>query len=247
MPSETIASRKVIEELKQSIKIFLESEPEIRAFAEDISQIGEVAIFGGVPRDLSRNVHMRPEADVDLVVDCKPKDLEHYLITFQTKMNKFGGFRTQIGRRFCDVWAASQTWAVKHGHCNLDSFDDIANTTFFSCDQVLYNVNRDYIHATEAFLIWHERNVVSLNLPENPNHQGIAGRIVRILNDWEHAVDRNIVHFFTQTIEEQLRSQDFDALPDNWTDIYQQAKEFEVRSQDLVFFYRRQRHKADTL
>jgi len=235
MDPNRCASSDLMDKIRHSIRDFLASEPEVSAFGQDLARIGDVVVFGGVPRDLARGAEVRPEADVDLVVDCDHDELEHHLRHRQPSKNKFNGFRILIGQRSCDVWAAQETWAVKQGYRELRCLNDLALTTFFSCDQILYNLSKDYVHATDAFLKWHERQVVTLNLADNPNRDGIISRIVRILNEWEHAVDRDIVRFFTETIEHQLTAERRAALPEMWDSIYRQAKDFE-NQREAPFF-----------
>jgi len=229
------ASSDLTEKIRHRIRDFLASEPEVSAFGQDLSKIGEVAVFGGVPRDLARGTDVRPETDVDLVVDCAHDTLERHLRHRQPLKNKFNGFRILVGQRSCDVWAAQETWAVKQGYRELRCLNDLAMTTFFSCDQILYNISKDYVHATDAFLKWHAQQVVTLNLANNPNNDGIISRIVRILNEWEHAVDRDIVRFFTETIEHRLTAERQAALPEIWDIIYRQAKDFENRPNTPFF------------
>ncbi len=158
--------------------------PEIADLVGHLGQIGEVAIFGGMPRDIARAGAQAFASDVDLVVDTEPGRLAELFRGAPARRNRFGGFRID-GRRHCyDVWALSSTWAVEAGHVRATSLDDLVHTTFFNCDAVIYRCSADRMHHGKRFRAWLHDHVVDVNLENNPNPAGTVGRALRAVLDW---------------------------------------------------------------
>lgn len=169
--------------------------PEIVDLVGHLGQLGEVAIFGGMPRDIARAGASAFASDVDLVVDADPGRLSELLRCAPVRRNRFGGFRIDGRRHSYDVWALSSTWAVEAGHVRATSLDDLVHTTFFNCDAVIYRCTADRIHHGKRFQTWLHDRVVDVNLEKNPNPAGAVGRALRAVLEWDHAAGPRLVRY----------------------------------------------------
>ncbi|MEG9500291.1 MAG: hypothetical protein MIN69_00190 [Methylorubrum extorquens] len=161
--------------------------PEIADLIGHLGQLGEVAIFGGMPRDLAHGGADAFNSDVDLVVDTCEGRLAELLRDTPAKRNRFGGYRI-AGRRYdYDVWALPSTWAVRSGHVAAQHLPDLVRTTFFDCDAVVYLCGSHRVHHLKQDVALRRGDTIEINLEANPNPRGIVERTMRILLNGEYA------------------------------------------------------------
>lgn len=152
----------------------------VGAFIEELSQLGEVAIIGGMLRDLTLFGNREFSSDVDLVI--QPTNLREFDVlmgSLDAKINRFGGYSTVAGRWKVDIWPLERTWARVAGHRIVNRFDDLLDCTFFNWDAVLFHVNRKELIAKEHYFADLRERVLSINLEPNPNPLGNAVRALR--------------------------------------------------------------------
>jgi hypothetical protein len=205
MPPEahhSTAAAKISERLTR----FLEDNPIVESVAGEFCNLGDIAIFGGLVRDLARIEPEQFSSDIDLVVMCDSQALESAMRRFPHRRTKFGGYRFEQGSQIFDIWSAWDTWAVRHNHRSISTIDDIVTTTFFTCDQVIYKFDELELHYTERFVDWAENGRVALNLRDNPNLTGMVDRIVRMIFQWNLEIDRELADFTLNFIDAARRS-----------------------------------------
>ena len=172
-------------ELGRRIRAYLADEArggnEITDLIGHLGQAGEVAIFGGMPRDIAWGGAGAFGSDVDLVVDAAPGRLAELLRDGRAVRNRFGGYRIAGRRHSYDVWALPSTWAVRSGHVRATCLADLVHTTFFDRDAVLYLCGSHQVHHGPRFAAWLRDGMVDVNLEANPNPRGTALRALRIL------------------------------------------------------------------
>ena len=93
-------------------------------------------------------------------------------------LNNFGGFKIKIGHWAIDIWALSQTWAARAGHCRVAQLQDVINTTFFDWDSIIYCVDKGKILCHSNYFERLASRVLDINLEPNPN---VVGSVVRSL------------------------------------------------------------------
>jgi hypothetical protein len=179
-------------ELCRRMQAFLADEarggPEIADLIGHLGQVGEVAIFGGMARDIARGGAAAFASDVDLVVHAPPERLAELMRDGAAVRNRFGGYRIAGRRHSYDVWALPSTWAVQSGHVQAAHLTDLVHTTFFDCDAVLYLCGSRRVHHGPRFTAWLRDAIVDTNLEENPNPHGVVARALRILLEHRQAV-----------------------------------------------------------
>src|SRR3990172_2691939 len=98
MPAEPV---KNYENLRKRVKRFLtstvNSRGEVAEFLESIKPLGDVAIFGGMLRDISLAGSRAFNSDVDIVIRTDDsKALEAILSSYSSTINSFGGYRLPL-------------------------------------------------------------------------------------------------------------------------------------------------------
>lgn len=205
MPPET-QNRSAAAKISERLTRFLDKNPIVDSVAGEFSDLGSVAIFGGLVRDLARIEPEQFSSDIDLVVMCDSQALERAMGRFPHRRTKFGGYRFERGSQIFDIWSACDTWAVRHNLRSISKIEDIVTTTFFTCDQVIYKFDELELHYTERFVDWAENGRVALNLRDNPNRTGMVDRIVRMIFQWNLEIDKELAEFTLNFIDEARQS-----------------------------------------
>ena len=159
---------------------------EIADMIGHLGSVGEVAIFGGMPRDLACGGAEAFRSDVDLVVDAPAETLAALLRDGPAVRNRFGGYRVTGHRHTYDVWALPSTWAVRNGHVHATCLTDLVRTTFFDRDAVLYLCKADRVHHASRYWSCLKDRTVDVNLELNPNMAGTIARALRLILEWDH-------------------------------------------------------------
>lgn len=168
---------------------------------ENLSALGEPCIFGGMLRDLARGPTRSFASDIDIVVDCEPEALDLFLGTMPSHRNRFGGYRLQRQNGWYDVWALSNTWAIKQGHVQANSLAGLTTTTFFSWDSVIYLYKTREIARSRQYYENLTSGIVDLNLKNNPSLLGAVARTLRILADWKSGISPALADFLFEQLK----------------------------------------------
>ncbi len=170
--------------LKNKVKYFFNSpkyeRSEVGVFVKDLKPLGNIAIFGGMLRDLTCGGNGSFFSDVDLVIDSNEEILRDYLKSYQVKINSFGGYRVSLNRWKIDIWPLENTWAFRERHVDGSKLEDLVKTTFFTWDAIIYNVNKDSIFHIENYFDKIKSRVVDINLEPNKNPLGIVTKSLQI-------------------------------------------------------------------
>lgn len=152
---------------------------EISDLVGRLGTLGEVGIFGGMPRDIALGGPDAFHSDVDIVVDTSAGSLAEWMRDCPAERNRFGGYKLKGRFNEYDVWALPTTWAVSSGHVRAAGLPDLVHTTFFNCDAVVYLCSSNRVHHDHRHLGWLHDGVVDINLEANPNPEGVAIRAIR--------------------------------------------------------------------
>lgn len=154
---------------------------EVSVFCDEIGSIGDVAIFGGMLRDLLLDGNEKFCSDVDLVIDTDDiGSLESALMRFSPHRTAFGGYRIRLQRWSLDLWPLKWTWAIRHGYVQGESLSDLIRTTFFNWDAVVYELRSGTIHCSPTYVEELSDRFLTINFAENPNPEGAAIRALRM-------------------------------------------------------------------
>ena len=126
---------------------------EVRFFVDDLRNVGVVAIFGGMIRELALGGNKFFRSDVDLVIESTESNLLFEIISrYDHSINAFGGYRVFLNKWRVDVWNLKETWAFKHNYAEQKNFKSLLLTTFFNWDAIIYRFDTKEIYCDEKYL-----------------------------------------------------------------------------------------------
>src|SRR5277367_6297021 len=110
--------------LKRRVDYFLRSDKrgrgEVARFAGQMSNLGHVAIIGGMLRNLYLEGTREFVSDIDFVIDgASTTEFERIMGRLNAKRNRFGGFGISLNKWKVDIWPLERTWAAVAGHLNV--------------------------------------------------------------------------------------------------------------------------------
>ncbi len=192
--------------LRRKVDHFLTSElygrHEISSFIQQISEAGEVAIFGGMLRDLALVGNKKFSSDVDLVIDTTEiSRLEKILFRYKPKRNAFGGYRIALQKWMVDIWPLSRTWAFYNGYLQGSKLFDLTNTTFFNWDAIVYELNSGLVHCSSNYFQELTSRLLKINFAENPNPEGVTIRALRLLAIREARLSYELAQYVADVID----------------------------------------------
>lgn len=172
---------------KKRVIRFFESpkRSDVAQFIRRLSFYGEVLVFGGVLRDIALFGARNFNSDIDLVVDCSAKELSIFFSEEDSifSINKFGGYRVEVGGWAVDVWPISETWAFKSGYVPYKGRESLLLTTVTNWDAVAYSFKDRKIISSASYLDCLRLGELEVVLTENPNKAGVLIRVIRAICD----------------------------------------------------------------
>lgn len=172
--------------LKKRINRFLDSRKydrgEVSNFIDLAREVGSVAIFGGMLRDLCIGGNRFFDSDVDLVFEQQSKsNIESLLDSYKYEINSFGGYRVHLRKWQIDIWALENTWAFKNGLVKNNGFKSLLETTFFNWDAIVYEINSKSISVSQDYFDVLKARYLDINLLPNCNEVGSTVRTLRMM------------------------------------------------------------------
>lgn len=216
--------------LKKRLDWFLNSDlygrKQARVFLDDLSNIGEITIFGGMLRDLSITGNLEFKSDIDVVIDIETslessRKFQSLISNWPVKRNKFGGYRISLSNWKLDVWRLKDTWAFKNYHVKCEGFESLCKTTFFNWDAIIYHYKQKKIVAIENYIDSINQKVLDINLLETPNDMAIVVKALRYQEMYNVVFSPRLAHFlynvvkdisFREVYEYEKRSHDWPVL-----------------------------------
>jgi predicted nucleotidyltransferase len=183
--------------LKKRLRWYLDSPQvprhETQQFLSAVGVIGDVAIFGGMVRDIAFSGSRDFRSDVDAVIATEDHaSLDKLVRSYDHTKNRFGGYRIQLSRSSVDLWTLDSTWAFRSGVVQGRCFADLIRTTFFDWDAIVFEVRSGRIHTIDGYLERLRRRLVDINLPTNPNPLGAVLRTLRLVVSQRAALSNNL-------------------------------------------------------
>lgn len=185
---------------KQVEKFIFSKTPAMRRVRREVIdplyQVGEVAVIGGLVRDIVRfGIDLRPISDLDLVIDGPSVHVERIAERLGAKPNRFGGYNLSTDFYKVDFWALPTTWAKKNTDIEIESVEDLTKSTFFNWDAIVYSITKNKTHFGESYLRELSDRVLEINLAITPSHKGNTVRALRRLYGWRAAPGPAMLEF----------------------------------------------------
>lgn len=165
---------------------------------------GEVAIIGGMVRDIAMSGATSFSSDVDLVLNIAPKRVDELAASLKATPNRFGGYGIRFPRWKVDFWALRNTWAHTQGHVKVRELSDLTKTTFFNVDAVIYTLNTRQIIAKDHYIERALARNLEVNLLPNPSIDGNLVRTVRRALRWNYTLGSNLRKFVSDNLNEVM-------------------------------------------
>ncbi|RXT69846.1 hypothetical protein [Pseudomonas syringae] len=144
------------------------------------SSLVDLAIFGGMIRDLTLDRAELFNSDIDLVSTACSEEIYEAIREYVPVRNRFGGYRFfYLGRPY-DIWSLEDTWAVQQGYVKALEIEDLCMTTFFTIDAAIFNVKSEQFYLSKFCRKSIERKVLDINLIHNPFPAKMAIKAVEL-------------------------------------------------------------------
>ncbi|SDZ30755.1 hypothetical protein SAMN05444506_11479 [Pseudomonas syringae] len=144
------------------------------------SSLVDLAIFGGMIRDLTLGRSELFNSDIDLVSSACAEEIYEAIREYAPIRNRFGGYRFFFLGRPYDIWSLEDTWAVRQGYVNALGIEDLCRTTFFTIDAAIFNVKSERFYLPKFCRRSIERKVLDINLIHNPFPAKMAIKAVEL-------------------------------------------------------------------
>ena len=177
---------------KKVEKFIFSKTPAMRRIRQEIinplDDVGEVAVVGGLVRDIVRfGVDQRPISDLDLVIDGPSSRVREVAEGLGARPNRFGGYNVSTEFYEVDFWALSTTWAKNNTSIRIESVEDLIKSTFFNWDAIVYSITNNRTFFGENYLQEISDRVLEINLGLTPSHKGNTVRALRRVYGWRAA------------------------------------------------------------
>jgi hypothetical protein len=176
---------------------------ELGSFTQRAKTYGELAVVGGLVRDLWLGGVRKFRSDVDFVIH--PRSLAKFdamMAEEGATLNRFGGYRLSLERWKIDIWPLQRTWAAMAGHRRVESFEDLLGVTFFNWDAAVYSLTEGKLLTPRRYFHNLGARTLSINLEPNPNPLGNAVRALRYAHRWRAQFTRDLAAHVLHAIDE---------------------------------------------
>ncbi len=161
-----------------------------------------VAIIGGMVRDFARVGAPGFHSDVDMVIDAPSPEVAEFATALGARVNAFGGFSLISDGWEVDFWPLGSTWALRAGHVELNSLQDVIRSTFFDHDAIIYDIGRRRVICDDGYVGRQPLNTLDINLMPNPSVHGSLYRAARRILGWELSPGPKLRAYIDQNLNE---------------------------------------------
>lgn len=166
--------------------------------------LGQVAVIGGLVRDIARKGPRGFKSDVDLVLDVAPRKVDKLAVKLGAVRNRFGGYGLRTPLWKIDFWALRNTWAHKEGHAYINSLDHLPRATFFNVDAIVYVLNERRLVADDAYIDQLLSRLLEINLLPNPSVEGNLVRAIRRILGWNMRAGCRLQEFIQDNLSDTM-------------------------------------------
>lgn len=199
--------------LKKRILRFFDSKSfqrdQVKEVVDKLSQLGEVALFGGMIRDLCFESIRTFNSDVDIVVNTgNEKQFFDIVKRYNHTQNAYGGFRIFLDKWSLDVWTLPKTWAFQNHYNDCTGFKSLIYTTFFTWDAIVFEILSGEFHCRDDYFDYLNGRILDINLQPNPNVLGAVVRTWRFLELRQARLSKRLAIY----LEEKTREHGVDIV-----------------------------------
>lgn len=206
-------------------------------FIGDLSNAGEVLVFGGLLRDIALFGTKNFNSDIDLVVDCSSDRLRDFFMICEHNFNqnKFGGYRLEVGGWSVDVWPIRETWAFNNAGIAYRGHDSLLLTTITNWDAVVFSFKEKKIISGPYYLDSLKMGELDIVLADNPNSASVLMRVIKAVCDKRAKILMpRMLGYLKEELPKWTANQVLDAQEEFLGRVYLSATEF-YNFRDEVF------------
>jgi hypothetical protein len=206
-----VSSKKIqpiqsLENLRDRLGRFLYSpsfgRPEVSGFLKHASTVGNVALFGGMLRDISLLGNAGFDSDVDVVVQPDSnQSLENVVRYYPHERTKYGGYRVRLSRWSVDIWTVQSTWAFTVAKVGPPTIENLVHTTFFDWDAIAFDLKSRECFAIDGYVRRINDRILDINLERNPNPLGNVVKALRYCERYDAALSPRLSRYIQSNLE----------------------------------------------
>ena len=149
------------------IELYFSKSRKAANFWDRLKSSSQCYVYGGFIVDFLRR--KKSHRDIDIVIDSFNKPIINLIKKHSGLKNSFGGYKLNIDGVIVDIWAISDTWAIKKmNSLNFDLFATLPSTSFFNSTAIVYSVNEKRLIYNKRFLNYINNKNLEILFEENP-------------------------------------------------------------------------------
>lgn len=183
----------------KSIENYLNYHPPAKQLFNELYEIGELYLIGGVLREFIDVGDIKNLRDIDIVINTKNVNkFNEICLKYHAKKNSFDGYKMICTDLVVDVWRIEQTWAYREKIiicCEKDYLKNLTKTVFYNMDSIVYDIKEDKWYDS-IYKEAKENNILDIVLEENPHIDLniLRGMILQSTYDMQYSVKvKNII------------------------------------------------------
>jgi hypothetical protein len=178
--------------------------PEVNSLFRELTDCGQVVIFGGAIRDwFLGNV----PKDIDMVSDASNIDLK-LLNKYPGRKNSFGGYKIKVGNVEFDIWNVESTWAFKHDVSFKKTLSEIPQTSFFNYDAVIFHTTTHQIMES-VFNTGLESKILDIVYEPNPYPVYVTSKAFIMAQKYNLSFSDRLKQYLLRRIDLSYSENDF--------------------------------------
>ena len=142
-----------------------------RSIIFELEKVGEIYLIGGALRHYRLDNSAINLNDIDIVISVNNEDCwNHFIKNKKHIINRFGGYKIDLGYISIDIWRIEETWAYKNGKVKSSYIDygiNLQYTVFLNIDSIIYHWQSDTWYDSE-FNKAIKTNTIDIVLEDNP-------------------------------------------------------------------------------
>ena len=126
---------------------YLFNYPPSEKLFEELNQLGNVYLIGGVLREYRDNGKILDIRDIDIIVDVIDEEKWNAILSEYTPThNRFGGYKLICEKLVVDMWRIEESWAYREDviRCSKSEYvSKLPQTVFLNIDAIIYDLKND--------------------------------------------------------------------------------------------------------
>lgn len=159
--------------VREAVETYLREYPPALKLFQQLMEVGQVYLIGGVLREYKDNETIRELRDADFIINVVNDELWNKMLEeYQPNGNNFDGYKFHCENDFLvDIWEIDKTWAYRNEIVAFDRdnyLESLPKTVFLNMDSIIYDLSTDTWY-DEIYQQAIKSKVVDIVLKDNPH------------------------------------------------------------------------------